>query len=703
MKDKLINNIVKLDIGLVLISFIIQFYLFRTSFPFFKYPFIALFVILLCYLVFFHRKIIIKSLKGFINNYWLIIILFFVLLISFFLSSKIYLSVFKDIINVIILLSLFFILNILVKGKKELKTFLDYFTSIIILFSFFISFTGILSQLGIYEYVLDDSVKIDYNFALLPVLFGMIGSYYMLLAKKIDRYYIIILNIILYISTLNVFFAGSRRGIIVLGLIIIVLSSSQLLSVFQNNNLIKKLAYVSRYYLVSLVITAILLFFFATKSSCYFVNKSFDLVGSKNITQTKINLTANFYRYSTIFNRTEALKDFYNRVWSTEFDSRDPECGWGHRNGERNYPLLGEGHEMLPSNAIGFLIDSSSFNSFNRRRKNILIKRMYVEKGERYKAEIYCYVSIDFDGSKLGLRAYKKFVENSKKSRKTAFYDLDCKGTWQRLEFDFHCTTDTIPIMFSISKQSKERISFNGYIIMAYPTFTKIENNSILSLSNQLDLDKNHDLNIELVNYTKKDNKSIMIVDKSKSFIQKAGLINLDMLNEVLVNDKDPIRNFTAKFISEDTIYYSYKKDLFIDTLTSKFIGPRVNRWRFAAQIYGKEYNLKQKIFGGGFSFLNWYGYYFYHDKTKSDYPHNPFLYILLYSGIIGLVLYTYFMYKVFYYYLKYIKEYFILFIFFIITFFFTFFSGGNPFDPPIMGFFVILPFFIHSIHKKEI
>jgi hypothetical protein len=45
--------------------------------------------------------------------------------------------------------------------------------------------------------------------------------------------------------------------------------------------------------------------------------------------------------------------------------------------------------------------------------------------------------------------------------------------------------------------------------------------------------------------------------------------------------------------------------------------------------------------------------------------------------------------------------EYKMLAIFFLITFFFSFFSAGSPFDPPIMGFFVILPFFIHSINKK--
>ena len=128
----------------------------------------------------------------------------------------------------------------------------------------------------------------------------------------------------------------------------------------------------------------------------------------------------------------------------------------------------------------------------------------------------------------------------------------------------------------------------------------------------------------------------------------------------------------------------------------------RYVRWQFAWQIFTKEFNWRQKVFGGGFNFLNWYGYYFLKDRTKTDYPHNPFLYILLYSGILGVSLYLFFLYKVFYFYLKYRKEYWIFFVFFLITFFFCFFSSGNPFDPPIMGFFMILPFFIHSVHKKS-
>ena len=138
------------------------------------------------------------------------------------------------------------------------------------------------------------------------------------------------------------------------------------------------------------------------------------------------------------------------------------------------------------------------------------------------------------------------------------------------------------------------------------------------------------------------------------------------------------------------------------ENLNLFIIGPSGCGKSTQAQIIEKEYNLKQKIFGNGFNFLNWYGYYFYNDKTKSDWPHNPLLSVLLYSGVIGLILYLFLLYRVLAVYIKYIKQYYILFLFFGITFFFSFFSAGNPFDPPVMGFFVMLPFFIDYIHKKK-
>jgi O-antigen ligase len=117
-------------------------------------------------------------------------------------------------------------------------------------------------------------------------------------------------------------------------------------------------------------------------------------------------------------------------------------------------------------------------------------------------------------------------------------------------------------------------------------------------------------------------------------------------------------------------------------------------------QIFSKEYNFVEKILGKGFNFLNWYGFYFMHDKTVSDWPHNPFISVLLYSGIAGFLLYLFFFYRINYLYLKY-PEYYDFYIFFMITFFFAFFSAGSPFDPPVMGYFMLMPFFFNKLNKQ--
>lgn len=703
MTEKKIHYILKQDLGLILLNLTILFYLFRTSFPLFKYPFVGILLFLLIYIGANYRKNIAEIIKVFVRTYWLIIILFFILLASFFLSTKIYLSVFKEIINSIILLLIFLMMHTLVKGKEDLTKFIGYFFELIILFGFFIAFTGITSQLGIFKYVLDDSVKIDYNFAVLPVLFGIISGFYLLLTKNLSSYKIVILNIILYISTFNVFFAGSRRGIIVLVLIIITLIISQFLSLFKKNNMLKKISYVSKYYLLAIVITSTFLFFFSTKSSCSFVNNYFDIIGTKYITKTKRALTANLHRYSTIFNKTESFQDFYSRIWSTEFDPKDPDCGWGFINGERYYPLHGEGIELLPDDAIGSFIDSSMFKSFVRKRRNILINSLDVNKEDRYKVEIYCFVSDDFDGKKVGLTTNRKFVKSSEGIRKDAFYDLNCKGTWQKLEYIFTCARKKVAIRFSIYRDYTKNTSFKGHIILAYPIITKVEPNDILpiSYSNYEKSTFGYKQSISSIS-VKEDRNTILNFENSTSpDMQQASMLSILAPNSIIQTDKDPIRNLASKFISEDTVYSGYKNNLSIDTLQNKFSGSRINRWRFATQIYFKEYSWAQKILGNGFDFLNWYGYYFFHDKTRTDWPHNPVLGILLYSGALGLIIYLIVVVKAFYHYIRFIKDYFIVFVFFIITFFFSIFSSYTPFTPPIMGFLLIFPYFIHSVRKR--
>lgn len=128
----------------------------------------------------------------------------------------------------------------------------------------------------------------------------------------------------------------------------------------------------------------------------------------------------------------------------------------------------------------------------------------------------------------------------------------------------------------------------------------------------------------------------------------------------------------------------------------------RTERWQFAHELWKSKYLFWNKVFGHGFDYLEWYGEKFLGNSKKYDWPHNPFISIVLYSGIIGLLLYVLLLFKVTMLYIRYRKLYRIAFVGFLITFFFSFFSAGSPFDPPIMGFFMLLPFLIHSIHKND-
>jgi hypothetical protein len=137
------------------------------------------------------------------------------------------------------------------------------------------------------------------------------------------------------------------------------------------------------------------------------------------------------------------------------------------------------------------------------------------------------------------------------------------------------------------------------------------------------------------------------------------------------------------------------------DTSKSTMISGRVSRLRFAQELWKTEYKWYNKLIGHGFAYFELFGKEFLNDQVRGDYPHNPFISILLYSGILGLILYIWLLYRVVSLYILYRKKCGILFICFLVSFFFSFFSGDSPFDPTVMGFFVMLPFYIHHRYNN--
>lgn len=746
------KNYFRLEI--IVINLTILCFIFRMSVPFLKYPFILFYFVLIAYALINYRKQLITSIKVYFHAYELLILLILLLFVSFLFSNKLYLMVFKDGANIFILLSVFFLMNLIISSRKELDIYVKSLINLIILFAILISFNVLgnlfnifsegqgLSLLGIPLNPSNISEKIDNNFGVLPVIYGLIALIYFLIISD-SLFQKVTFNSLLIIFSISIFLSGSRRGLIAFTVIIMAITIIQIVSLIRRKENLLRIRSRLLFFICSIFFLTISSWYITTRTPYTFKNNFLEFIGCKNLSNTKLKITTLICRINLAINRKTSFPEIYNLIWTPGFYSEDPESTWGTINHKTIFPLIGDNVGIVPNGAKGNLIDSTCNSDYSSEGDYTdcisSLVNLKVNIGERYKVSIYCYVSGDFNADVVRLTVptdhiiQKKVLGNA-----VSIYDLSKKDTWKKLEIEFECYESEVPIYISFLKRGVKDFShLKGYIIFAYPTYEKI-NKSENGLSFNINKYKGTDHDSSVRNYFEKElsqnnkdsiNKmekksysnnyypicSYIIPDKfiscspSSQKIQKyysAGFVFFPLSSFFglgsLQKDPDPIRNLASKFISEDTTYYSFKSNIVADTISNSFSSPRIARWSFAIKIFTKEYSLSQQIFGSGFNFLNWYGYVFYGDKTRSDYPHNPFLSVLLYSGIVGLIFYLILMYKVFYYYIKYLKEYKIIAIFFIITFYFSFFSAGNPFDPPMMGFFVILPFFIHHIHKKN-
>ena len=191
-------------------------------------------------------------------------------------------------------------------------------------------------------------------------------------------------------------------------------------------------------------------------------------------------------------------------------------------------------------------------------------------------------------------------------------------------------------------------------------------------------------------------------LDVRANYIFKNDQTNLYFpINSQLDNSQFYITNIRLANISRIQYQEKPRYQSEVRNLNNLLFSDRTSRWNYGVDCWNTRFKWYNKLFGHGFDYMAWYGEKFMGDPVKYDWPHNPFISILLYSGILGLLFYFWLLVKVVTFYYKYRREYGIAFIGFLLTFFFTFFSGNSPFDPPVMGFFMLLPFFIQSVHKN--
>ena len=729
-------------VEIFLLTLSVLLFVFRTAIPFFKYPFIIIYLSICIYSLVYYWAIIKSTLFRFTRIYLLIIILTIVLLLTFLLSYKPCLVIFKDIVNIFILLSFFYFYQLIITTKKQFTLYVNKLIQLNIFFACIISFNALFGNPLVFYLSVENEIHLDTNFALIPVFFGFLSVLYKLVYAK-SLFNKLVYNLLLLIFTFNILFSGSRRGMISFLIILFIILITQIIAWIKKHYIIQKLNSTTRYYLISLLLLSFFSYLFIFHTDYTFKNKSLELFGVKDILGKKQQITTKIFRYVSLLNIDITHNEFYEELWTPSDDPKDPDSGWGTRVHKTIYPLKGKGSDMIPKNTMGYLMDSSCNASSWRKNASPWRDDAYsytcigsdsVSIDDIIKTSVFCFVSEDFDGTWVELR-YELFridKGNSKINVKSN-YDLTKKGTWQMLSLNRKINDDGFLNTYLYwSKYNTDNFSnLKGYVVFAYPQYKVIKRDSLQSYFNpeKIEIQKKSFQNIitkknlaetmfdssQVNSYKlKTTNKSLNKYAQSLSLYSttrntkyyQSGILYFSLpkfsLTDSVQIDPDPIRNWVAKLVSEDTTYHTYTANIVIDSIPGNFITLRTVRWQFAWQIFTREYNWRKKIFGGGFAYLNWYGYYFYGDKTKSDWPHNPFISVLLYSGLIGLSLYFFFLYKVFFYYLKYIRKYYILFIFFLVTFFFSFFSANSPFNPPVMGFFVMLPFFIHYIEQKE-
>jgi len=161
-------------------------------------------------------------------------------------------------------------------------------------------------------------------------------------------------------------------------------------------------------------------------------------------------------------------------------------------------------------------------------------------------------------------------------------------------------------------------------------------------------------------------------------------------------NDRPLANNWLQHYFGTDVKIETFQ---FSDVSESIY---QFEKWEFALDYYLQKPVLA-KIFGGGFDYYPVFGKRFFNDSTYQDYPHNPVLSALLYSGILGAVFLLFFLFISFYYSVLYFKKYPLFSLMLFVCTLFIFFSGNSLFSVPIFLFLFSLSFLIRHQEISEL
>lgn len=152
------------------------------------------------------------------------------------------------------------------------------------------------------------------------------------------------------------------------------------------------------------------------------------------------------------------------------FDAYNPKT-WVSGNYSEKESLIGTPLKSISADIVGFKIDKTLTAFEGKNGSNIDIPLFVYTPKEHLRviSSVYAYVSADFNGDEVILKTSGKI-----KGSRVFLYDLERKGTWQKLFINCYGTDKDCIIDFRISKSGvPDFSSLQGYVVLAYPEFKR--------------------------------------------------------------------------------------------------------------------------------------------------------------------------------------------------------------------------------------
>ena len=627
----------------------------KSSFPLFL-NFIFYFSLTLSSFLFVYR--IKKNYPGinykFLSYHWIYLALLILYIIGYLRTPNIYLfkEIFKGFVSFIIIV---FVISA-IKNKDDIKIALNFFTIVTILSLSLIAFVCIILNLffpnlkSLIGLTRPFSMANDYNVYALFLTMSIVLIIQQM-QYTISKTKSTILNFAVLLLILNTIFTTSRRGIFFILLLIIFFLILMLINIFSKYkrgfNLLKN----ARLFLILGFIGAILivisLFNFSPELKHQFIFKK-DSDG-----KIKEQLTYPIARYLHV-----DYKSFYNGIWYNKFPSSIA---------------------FLHSSKLQELSDKLllSFEDYAFQENCNCLNIQQWQSGIVYcdyvnEFPIYGVIANGFnDGMAVNINAPRfcqifikikiKVIEYGKDLRVMTLTD----GKYISNTIANYRTSDSI---ININMKVVYNATDVPRVFLIGGSTTNPSKFALLNIS--ASMDENIDYFNNELDFTK---------FKYESLFTQNNLLNRNYIGERNAGSKSQLQKEEKLVEIDDN---------------------RLDFLKYAYFIWKNEYNIKDKIFGKGFSYTNQFGLKFHNNPNRIEYPHNPIISTFLYSGIIGGVLYIFFIIYSIVLYFKYYKYLQNLFIIYLLCLFFFMFSGNSHFSAPFFTILSIVPFTIKYIFK---